>query len=116
MLETSTPGLMWRGLETGPSVPRQSSTLLLGGRWRRDYGSRTEARHESWGSATGPYRGRASALPGGPCFREAVSWRRHGVIAEKAQHTHDQVRVLQRKLYRAAKEAPQLCGLPHAAG
>jgi retron-type reverse transcriptase len=29
------------------------------------------------------------------------------VIAEKAQHTHDQVRVLQRKLYRAAKEAPQ---------
>ena len=31
VLETSTPGLMWRGLETGPSVPRQSSTLLLGG-------------------------------------------------------------------------------------
>jgi RNA-directed DNA polymerase len=29
------------------------------------------------------------------------------VIAEKAQHTHDQVRVLQRKLYRAAKEAPR---------
>ena len=29
------------------------------------------------------------------------------MIAEKAQHTHDQVRVLQRKLYRAAKEAPQ---------
>ena len=29
------------------------------------------------------------------------------MIADKAQHTHDQVRVLQRKLYRAAKEAPQ---------
>src|SRR4029450_3224482 len=43
----------------------------------------------------------------GPCFSDAFSWRRHGVIAEKAQHTHDQVRVLQRKLYRAAKEAPQ---------
>lgn len=40
------------------------------------------------------------------------------MIAEKAQHTHDQVRVLQRKLYRAAKEAPQddCAGLPHAAG
>jgi hypothetical protein len=38
------------------------------------------------------------------------------VIADEAQHTRrEQVRVLQRKLYRAAKEAPQ-AGLPHAAG
>jgi hypothetical protein len=28
VLVTSTPGLMRRGLETGPLVPRQSSTLL----------------------------------------------------------------------------------------
>jgi hypothetical protein len=26
--ETGTPGLRWRGLETGLRVPRQSSTLL----------------------------------------------------------------------------------------
>jgi hypothetical protein len=26
--ETGTPGLRWRGLETGRVVPRQSSTLL----------------------------------------------------------------------------------------
>ena len=26
--EIGTPGLMWRGLETGRKVPRQSSTLL----------------------------------------------------------------------------------------
>jgi hypothetical protein len=26
--EIGTPGLMWRGLETGRRVPRQSSTLL----------------------------------------------------------------------------------------
>ena len=26
--EIGTPGLMWRGLETGPRAPRQSSTLL----------------------------------------------------------------------------------------
>jgi hypothetical protein len=26
--ETGTPGLKWRGLETGLMVPRQSSTLL----------------------------------------------------------------------------------------
>jgi hypothetical protein len=31
VLVTSTPGLMRRGLETGPLVPRQSSTLP---RWR----------------------------------------------------------------------------------
>jgi hypothetical protein len=31
VLVTSTPGLMRRGLETGPLVPRQSSTLLM---WR----------------------------------------------------------------------------------
>jgi hypothetical protein len=29
VLVTSTPGLMRRGLETGPLVPRQSSTLLM---------------------------------------------------------------------------------------
>ena len=28
MPETGTPGLRWRGLETGRKVPRQSSTLL----------------------------------------------------------------------------------------
>ena len=28
MPETGTPGLRWRGLETGRVVPRQSSTLL----------------------------------------------------------------------------------------
>ena len=39
---------------------------------------------------------------------EAFSWGRHSVIADEAQHTRGEgVRVLQRKLYRAAKEAPQ---------
>ena len=34
-----------------------------GGGWRRDHGSRTEAQPERDGSATGPYRARASAPP-----------------------------------------------------
>jgi hypothetical protein len=41
----------------------------------------------------------------GPCFSDAFSRGRHGVIADEAQHTRGEgVRVLQRKLYRAAKE------------
>ncbi len=35
------------------------------GGWKRDHGSRTEAHGESHGTATGPYRARASALPDG---------------------------------------------------
>ena len=43
-----------------------------------------------------------------PCFREACVGRRHCGSAATAQDTpQDKVRVLQRKLYRAAKEAPQ---------
>jgi hypothetical protein len=34
-----------------------------GGGWRRDHGSRTEAHAERSGTATGPYRARASAPP-----------------------------------------------------
>ena len=34
-----------------------------GGGWRRDHGSRTEAQPERDGTATGPYRARASAPP-----------------------------------------------------
>jgi hypothetical protein len=34
-----------------------------GGGWKRDHGSRTEARAERRGTATGPYRARASAPP-----------------------------------------------------
>jgi hypothetical protein len=59
VLVTSTPGLMRRGLETGPLVPRQSSTLL---RWRgleTAYGEPTRAR--SWKRRTRP-RGAYGAL------------------------------------------------------
>jgi RNA-directed DNA polymerase len=44
----------------------------------------------------------------GPYFRDASSGRKHCVTAVKAQPTpHETVRVLQRKLYRAAKAAPR---------
>ena len=33
----------------------------MSGDWKRDHGSRTEARRESNGTATGPYRRRASS-------------------------------------------------------
>jgi len=43
-----------------------------GGGWKRDHGSRTEAHVERCGTATGPYRARASAppdnMPGTPKF------------------------------------------------
>ena len=35
---------------------------LMRGDWKRGHGSRTEARSESDGTATGPYRWRASPL------------------------------------------------------
>jgi RNA-directed DNA polymerase len=41
-----------------------------GGGWKRDHGSRTEARVERRGTATGPYRARASAPPDSELTKE----------------------------------------------
>ena len=68
VLVTSTPGLMRRGLETGPLVPRQSSTLLTRrgletGPWRTYTGTELETADTAKGSL--PIPRQSSTLPNG---------------------------------------------------
>ena len=92
-------------LETPPGPPARAVGT-------EDIRPEAEIPRGAWvGSRRGPYERRRAVMrpeQRAPTSAMLSRGRRHSVIADKAQHTRsERVRVLQRKLYRAAKEAPQ---------
>jgi len=59
-----------------------------GGGWRRGHGSRTEAQPERAGTATGPYRARASAPPDSEASAGRTDRGKHAEHIEVRPHVH----------------------------
>ena len=59
-----------------------------GGGWRRDHGSQTEAQPERVGTATGPYRARASAPPDSEASAGRSDRGQHAEHIEVRPHVH----------------------------